>query len=128
VRLLLDTHVALWAVAGSPRLRDAARHLIEDPGNEIWVSAASLWEIAIKHALGRDRMPVSGREAASFFTESGYRLLPVDPEHAIGVADLPPLHTDPFDRLLLSQSLLEPMRLLTSDTKVQAYGGNVIAT
>jgi len=127
LRLLLDTHVALWAVAGSPRLGAGARSLIEDPANEIWVSAVSLWEITIKHALGRERMPVSGREAAEWFSTSGYRFLPVDAEHALGVSDLPPLHADPFDRLLVSQSLLEPMRLLSSDLRVQAYGGNVIA-
>ncbi len=127
MRLLLDTHVALWAVTSSARLSATARALIEDPGNEIWVSAVSLWEIAIKHSLGRDRMPISGQEAADWFETSGYRFLPVAPTHAIGVADLPRLHADPFDRLLVSQSMLEPMRLLTSDTRVQAYGGNVIA-
>lgn len=127
MRLLLDTHVALWAVTGSARLSAAARGLIEDTNNEVWVSVASLWEIAIKHALGRHRMPVSGREAADWFEMSGYRFLAVDPAHAIGVADLPWLHADPFDRLLVSQSMLEPMRLLSGDAKVQAYGGNVIA-
>ena len=127
MRLLLDTHVALWAVTGSARLSAAARGLIEDTNHEIWVSAASLWEIAIKHTLGRHRMPISGQEAADWFKTSGYRFLAVDPAHAIGVADLPRLHADPFDRLLVSQSLLEPMRLLSHDSKVQAYGGNVIA-
>lgn len=127
MRLLLDTHVALWAVTSSARLSATARALIEDPSNEIWVSAVSLWEIAIKHSLGRDRMPISGQEAADWFETSGYRFLPVAPTHAIGAADLPRLHADPFDRLLVSQSMLEPMRLLTSDTRVQAYGGNVIA-
>lgn len=126
MNLLLDTHVALWALADSPRLSDRARALIESPAATVWVSAATVWEIAIKHGLGRGDMPVSGQEALGYFQESGYRLLPVLPEHAAAVADLPPHHQDPFDRLLVAQALTEPLRLLTHDAMVARYSDTII--
>ena len=82
MKLLLDTHIALWSLTDDARLSEAARALILDPENDIQVSAATLWEIAIKHGLGRGDMPVSGQEALGYFQESGYRLLAVLPEHA----------------------------------------------
>lgn len=91
----------------------------------MWVSVAILWEIAIKHSLGRGDMPVSARDAAGYFGESGFRLLAIQPEHALAVENLPPLHADPFDRLLVAQALVEPMRLLTHDAAVARYGGVV---
>lgn len=127
MNLLLDTHVALWAIADSPRLSPQARQLIESPRAVAWISAASLWEIAIKHSLGRGDMPVSGADALRYFQASGYRLLAVEPEHAIAIADLPPLHQDPFDRLLVAQALVEPMRLLTHDPVVARYSDSIVA-
>ena len=130
MRLLLDTHVALWAVADDPRLSPAARVLIADPGNEVFVSAASVWEIAIKHGLARGRaddMPISGRDALLHFTAAGYALLPISPAHAAAVEELPRLHEDPFDRLLVAQARTEPLRLLTRDAKVLAYGDTALA-
>jgi PIN domain nuclease of toxin-antitoxin system len=87
VRLLLDTHIALWAITDSPKLPRQIRELISMPATEAYFSAASVWEIAIKHRLGRNHMPVSGAEASRYFTESGYILLPVTAEHAAAIRD-----------------------------------------
>lgn len=126
MNLLLDTHVALWAITDSPKLPPKARDLIESPKTTVWISAASVWEIAIKHSLGRGDMPVSGRDAARYFQESGYRFLPVEAEHAVAVEELPPHHQDPFDRILVAQALVEPMRLMTHDALVALYTDTII--
>lgn len=126
MNLLLDTHVALWAITDSPRLSTRARELIVAPRSSIWVSAATVWEITIKHSLGRGDMPVSGQDALRYFRESGYRLLAIEAEHAAAIADLPPHHHDPFDRLLVAQALTEPMRLLTHDPIVARYSDSII--
>ena len=127
MNLLLDTHVALWAITGSAKLPKKARDLIESPHAFVWVSAASVWEIAIKHALGRGDMPVSGQDAARYFRESGYRLLAVEAEHAAAVEDLPAHHQDPFDRILVAQARIEPMRLISHDPMIARYGDLVVA-
>lgn len=126
MNLLLDTHVALWAITDSPKLPPAARTLILSPKSAVWVSVASLWEIAIKHSLGRGDMPVSGQDALRYFRDSGYRLLPVDAEHALAVETLPAHHQDPFDRMLVAQALVEPMRLMTRDPQVARYSDSII--
>lgn len=126
MNLLLDTHVALWAIADSPKLPQTARELILSPRTNIWISAASVWEISIKHALGRGDMPVSGHDAMRYFRESGYRFLPIEPEHAVAVESLPAHHQDPFDRILVAQALTEPMRLMTHDPLVALYSDTVI--
>ena len=126
MNLLLDTHVALWAITDSPRLNAQAREWIESPRATVWVSAATVWEIAIKHGLGRGDMPVSGQEALDYFRQSGYRLLAVQPEHAAAVETLPAHHADPFDRILVAQALIEPMRLLTHDSTVARYLDTII--
>ncbi len=126
MRILLDTHIALWAVTDSPRLPQTARALLTDPGNEIWVSAASIWEISIKHALRRESMPVSGTEAVHWFTVSGYRDLPVTFDHAASVDTLPAIHSDPFDRILIAQASTEPLRLLTHDEVISRYSDVVV--
>ena len=126
MRLLLDTHIALWAIVDSPRLPAEARRLILAPENEIAVSAASVWEIAIKHGLARKNMPVSGAEAKAWFAQAGYALLPVTAEHAALVEELPAHHADPFDRMLVAQALAEPRRLVTSDPEVARYSDTVI--
>ena len=127
MRLLLDTQVMLWALTGSARLGKAARRLIADPANEIYISTASIWEIAIKHASGRGDMPVSGARAAELCAAAGYRELPVTWHHAVAVEALPPLHADPFDRILVAQATAEPMRLLSRDAAVAGYGAMVMA-
>ena len=126
MNLLLDTHVALWAITDSPKLPQKARELIASPRTTVWVSAATVWEIAIKHALGRGDMPVSSQDALRYFGESGYRFLPVEAEHAVAVEKLAPHHQDPFDRILVAQALVEPMRLMTHDAMVALYSDTVI--
>jgi len=128
VRLLLDTHVALWAIVDSPKLPQSARALIVDPANQVFVSIATLWEIAIKHALrgkGANAMPVSAAEACSHFLGAGYVLLPVETGHALELEKLAAHHGDPFDRLLIAQAQREPLRLLTHDAALGAYGACV---
>ena len=129
MRLLLDTHIALWAVAGDPRLSSHAADLIAEPANDVFVSAASLWEIAIKHALARggpNDMPISAQEALGYFRSAGYSMLVVSDEHAIAVEQLPMLHADPFDRILVAQALAVPLRLITRDVRVAAYSDSII--
>ncbi len=126
MNLLLDTHVALWAITDNPKLSQKARDLIASPKTNVWISAANVWEIAIKHSLGRGDMPVSGRDAMRYFQESGYRFLPVEAEHAVAVEELPAHHQDPFDRILVAQALVEPMRLLTHDPLVALYSDTII--
>jgi len=120
-RLLLDTQVVLWALAGHRRLSGEARRLIDE--HETLVSAASIWEIAIKAALGKlDADPEEVRRALD---PSGFGELPVTGEHAANVARLPAHHRDPFDRLLVAQSLVENLVLLTADAQLAPYGGLV---
>ena len=126
MNLLLDTHIALWAITDSPRLSARARELLADPAAVVWVSVASVWEIAIKHRLGRGDMPVSGTEALRYFGESRFKHLPVQGPHAAALDTLPPLHSDPFDRLIVAQALIEPMRLLTHDATVASYSDTII--
>jgi PIN domain nuclease of toxin-antitoxin system len=129
MRLLLDTYIALWAVVDDPLLSSTARALIGDPANDICVSAASVWEIAIKHALARggpSDMPVSGAEALRHFQDSGYELVNISPADAAAVEILPMLHADPFDRLLVAQALTVPFRLLTHDSRLARYSPSII--
>lgn len=126
MRLLLDTHVALWAITDSPRLADHARSLILDPLNSIHISTASVWEIAIKHMLGKGDMPVSGTQAAAHFQAAGYIELPITNAHVALLETLPPHHADPFDRLLIAQALAEPLRLLTHDATLKLYSDSII--
>jgi PIN domain nuclease of toxin-antitoxin system len=125
MRILLDTHIALWAVTGSRRLARKGQQLILD-ADEVHVSAATLWEIAIKHALGKGDMPVSSAQALQAFRDAGYTLLAVKPEHAVRIEDLPAIHNDPFDRLLVAQARFEPMTLMTGDRVVGQYGAGIV--
>lgn len=115
MRILLDTHIVLWALADSPRLGGRARELLADPGNEFWVSSASAWEIAIKVAIGKHRLrvPLSAIEAE--IEAAGFQPLDVTLRHALGVGSIESPHADPFDRLLLAQCEAETLRLLTAD-------------
>ena len=130
MRLLLDTHIALWSVINDARMPASVRDMIVNPANDILVSVASLWEIAIKYPLarqGRGSMPVSAREARDEFRQAGFRILGITEDHAIAVETLPLLHGDPFDRLIIAQALIEPARLLTRDKAVVAYSDTIIA-
>ncbi len=126
MNLLLDTHVALWAITDSPRLSAKARDLIQGPAATVWVSAASIWEIAIKRSLARADMPVSALDALRYFEESGYRLLSIAAEHAVAIETLPAHHQDPFDRILIAQAQVEPMRLITHDAVLAQYGEAIV--
>jgi PIN domain nuclease of toxin-antitoxin system len=129
LRLLLDTHIALWAVTDSPKLSARARDLIGAPDNIPFVSAASVWEIAIKHTLPKrvaGWMPISGQQASAYFEQSGYSLLAITAAHAAAVETLPLIHADPFDRLLIAQAREEPLRLLTHDARLSAYGPDIL--
>ncbi|ONG52585.1 twitching motility protein PilT [Pseudoroseomonas deserti] len=121
MRLLLDTHLLLWALAEPARLDAATRTALEDPGNEVLFSAASLWEIAIKAGLGRPDFAVDPDQVLAAALETGFLELPVRAAAAIGVARLPPLHRDPFDRLLVAQAMAEPARLYTADPLLPPY-------
>jgi len=123
MRVLLDTHVFLWAVAGSPLLKPAARGLIE-AADEVYVSAASIWEVAIKSRLGKiEADPV---ELTGAIEASGFMHLPVTAVHAAGVGALELHHNDPFDRLLIAQALAEPLKLLTADGVLTQYSDVVV--
>jgi PIN domain nuclease of toxin-antitoxin system len=123
VRLLVDTHLLVWWLAGKA-VSPKAAELIRDPGNQVYASAASIWEVAIKASLGKIR--VDPEEFVAALRDGGFLELPVTSRHAAGVAALPRHHRDPFDRLLVSQSLCEPMRLLTEDRGLAVYGQSVL--
>jgi PIN domain nuclease of toxin-antitoxin system len=121
MRLLLDTHYLIWALDDPARLPKAIVPMLEDPSNDVLFSAASIWEIAIKHSLGRadfDKQPGRISDAAC---RTGFTPLPVTISDAAAVASLPPHHRDPFDRLLVAQALAQPARLLTADPMLASY-------
>jgi PIN domain nuclease of toxin-antitoxin system len=121
MRLLLDTHLLLWVISQSSRLSPQARQLIGDPNNELVFSAASLWEVAIKVGRGRDDFQVDARLLRRALLDNGYRELAITGEHAVAAGGLPPLHKDPFDRMLVAQSVVEGVTLLTADPRVAQY-------
>jgi len=118
VRILLDTHLLLWALGAPSRLPAAARRLIDEA--DVFVSAASIWEISIKAALGK--LTADPREILAALEPAGFLSLPIVGEHAVRVMSLPPVHRDPLDRLLIAQALTEPLRLLTDDAVLAGYG------
>lgn len=120
-RLLLDTHVALWWLTAHPRLGSDAKALIAD--SECHLSAASVWEVAIKFKLGK--LPVGPDEVVAAAYRGGIRPLPITQEHASATANLAMLHTDPFDRMLIAQAHREQLRLLTNDARLGLYGGDI---
>jgi PIN domain nuclease of toxin-antitoxin system len=126
--LLLDTHVAIWAVIGDPRLEQRAKDLLQDDANEVFVSVVCVWEIAIKRRVARrtGSMPLSCEDAIAAFERARFDMLPVSAAHAAAVEALPMLHRDPFDHLLLAQALNEPMRLVTHDARLAAYDASII--
>ena len=121
MRLLLDTQILLWSAQGSGRLSRQAVELIEDLGNELWFSVVSLWEISIKSGLGRTDFRVNSSALRRGLLEHGYHEMPVSGIHALLVRNLPPLHRDPFDRMLITQAQTESLTLLTSDSMVASY-------
>jgi len=126
-RLLIDTHVLLWVEGGSRKLGKKARALFADPDSQIWLSAASIWEIVNKAALGRLRL---SQPAAHWLPakmrENDLRPLPLTQEHALAAADLPRYHEDPFDRMLIGQAQIEDLRIVTADAQFERYDVRLI--
>jgi PIN domain nuclease of toxin-antitoxin system len=125
LNILLDTHIALWALSDNRKLSPTARTLILDDSNRIFTSVASMWEVAIKKALKPHLIPVSGIEFLHFCEEAGYESIPIRERHVIALESLPPVHADPFDRMLISQAKAEGMLFLTHDTTLAEYGAEV---
>lgn len=125
MKLLLDTHVLLWAAGTPDRLSAAALALIASQENELFFSAASLWEIAIKRGLGRSDFQVDARLLRRGLLDNGYSELAIGSEHAVAIDSLPPIHKDPFDRILVGQATVEGIVLLTVDSLVAQYPGPI---
>ena len=121
MKLLLDTHIVLWAAGQPEKLPESVRTLLTTPENTLFFSAASIWEIVIKQGLGREHFKVDPRRLRKMLIMHGYTELPVTAEHALTVETLPLLHKDPFDRLLLAQARAEGMLLLTVDAAILQY-------
>ncbi len=118
MRVLLDTHILLWVLTDDPKLSNKAKKLIESAA-EIYISAATFWEMAIKVGLGK--LTVDLEEIREYCLDSGFVELPITSEHAIAVKDLEHHHKDPFDRLIVATAMSEPMKLLTADPQVAQY-------
>lgn len=125
MKLLLDTQILLWAAGQPERLSPAARKLLGNRRNELLFSAASFWEISIKNALGREDFRVEPRLLRRGLLDNGYTELPVTSQHVVSIDSLPPLHKDPFDRLLLAQATTEGIILVTGDAQLARYPGPV---
>ncbi|HET7315427.1 type II toxin-antitoxin system VapC family toxin [Salinisphaera sp.] len=125
--LLLDTHILLWAAAEPWKLGERAAGLIEDRANRLLFSAASIWEIAIKSGLGRADFHVSPSQVRRGLLENDYDELPVSGRHAIALGNLPAIHRDPFDRLLIAQAQSEDVTLVTNDDLIARYPGPIEA-
>ncbi len=125
MKLLVDTQLLIWAASLPGRLSSAALALLNEPTNELFFSAASIWEVAIKYALGRADFRADPRLLRRGLLDNGYSELPVTSQHAVNIDGLPPLHRDPFDRLLLAQALSEGIVLVTADAQLARYPGPV---
>jgi PIN domain nuclease of toxin-antitoxin system len=125
MKLLLDTHVLLWAAGQPNRLSKTAQKLIAQPANELLFSAASIWEVVIKRGLGRSDFQADPRLLRRGLLDNGYNELPILSDHVVAIESLPPIHKDPFDRLLVAQATVEGITLLTTDSVVTQYPGPI---
>ena len=125
MKLLLDTHLLLWAAGEPERLSEEVRGLLNAKENDLLFSAASLWEISIKSGLGRDDFQVDARLLRRGLLDNGYSELPISSAHAVAIDGLPLIHKDPFDRILIAQATFEGITLLTSDLRVMEYPGPI---
>jgi PIN domain nuclease of toxin-antitoxin system len=129
VRLLADTHAVLWALGNPRELSAAARAALRAADNDLFVSAASVWELAIKHERGKLRLPdAPARWLPRALDRSGFQTLAIDARHALAAGALPPHHRDPFDRMLVAQALTEGLVVVTRDRRLAAYGVGIIET
>ncbi len=125
MRLLLDTHLLVWAMGEPERLPAGCAAMLEDPSNNLVFSVASLWELVIKQALGRPDFNLEPSLLRQALLSGGWQELPIEASHALAVSQLPPLHRDPFDRLLLAQAQVDGLLLLTADSQLSLYPGPV---
>lgn len=125
MKLLLDTHLLLWAAGEPERLSTEARSLIDNPENELLFSAASLWEVVIKRGLGREDFKVDPRLLRRGLLDNGYSELPVLSDHVVAIDSMPLIHKDPFDRVLVAQAIVEGITLLTTDSVLAQYPGPI---
>lgn len=126
MRLLLDTHIAIWATTGDPRLSRRAAPLISDPANDVYFSLATLLEIAIKNATGRSNLGMTAQQAVAEFAAANFEQLPIAERHIAELEGQPVLHGDPFDRLIVATAKAEGCRLITHDDALGAYGDHVL--
>ena len=125
MKLLLDTHLLLWAAGQPERLSKKARRLIAAKDNELFFSSGSLWEIVIKRSLGRDDFKVDARLLRRGLLDNGYSELPIGSEHVVAIENLASIHKDPFDRILIAQAQVEGITLMTADPTIAKYKGSV---
>lgn len=125
MKLLLDTHVLLWAAGQPDRMSSTMREMLEEPRNDLVFSVVSLWEVLIKSSLRREDFQADARLLRRGLMENGYHELEIKGEHTLAVEGLPPIHKDPFDRMLVAQSIVEGILLLTADPQVAQYPGPV---
>jgi PIN domain nuclease of toxin-antitoxin system len=125
MKILLNTHLILWAAGFPDELPIEARRIIEDESNELFFSAASIWEIAIKVSLQKVNFQIDVRVLRRNLLDNGYIELPIESSHAVFIQSLPPIHKDPFDRILVAQATVEGITLLTSDDMVAQYPGPI---
>lgn len=133
MKILLDTHVAIWAVKDSPSLSNEVKRMLEDENNEVFYSTASIWETMIKHSIRPDQIPIDGDELEDYCEGSGFQVLPIFNRHAVAIKTLrlredAPRHKDPFDRILLAQAKVENMKFMTHDEKIPYYDEDFIIT
>jgi len=129
MRLLLDTHAFIWSASSPKRLARAARSAIEDPANEVFVSAAVAWEIAIKHAMGKIELPAAPASwLPTRVQQLGFASLPITQQHVLATASLPAYHRDPFDRVMIAQAQVEGLTLVSGDARVLQYPVHVLKT
>lgn len=132
MRYLLDTHILIWSLFSDEKLSSKAKQLINNLNNELYYSTASVWEITIKHSKSPVKMPVTGKDLVDFCKKAGFAALPITDAHAIGVSRLKRLgnvahHSDPFDRMLISQAKAEKLILLTHDSLLDGYGEDCVS-
>ena len=131
MRILLDTHIALWAIADTAKLSDEVIRMLEKESNEVFYSVASIWEVAIKHKNKPENMPISEEEFATLCENTGFTQLPIAADHIFQIKTLvrsedAPKHNDPFDRMLLAQAKYEDLKLLTHDSQFSYYGEDFV--
>ena len=126
MKLLLDTHILLWAAGNSPRLSTAAKDLIEDHDNSLTFSVASIWEVVVKHTLGRADFRADPAKLRASLLANGYAEVSIASAHALAILDLPSIHRDPFDRMLVAQTIVEEATLVTADSTVSRYPASIV--